>query len=121
MNRSLIVARITPGSQSDVAGVFAESDATGLPRVAGVVHRSLYSLGDLYIHLLETADDGRRAIENVREHEEFKNVSDRLRPYIQPYLPTWRSPQDAIAQCFYTYESTGTTEPTRSARRGEAA
>ncbi|WP_131767504.1 TcmI family type II polyketide cyclase [Candidatus Protofrankia californiensis] len=105
MHRSLIVAKITPGAEKDVARIFAESDATGLPRIAGVAHRSLYSLGDLYVHLLETTGDGRQAVDNARGHEEFKRVSDRLSRHIQPYLPTWRSPQDAIAQCFYTYET----------------
>ncbi|WP_239308116.1 MULTISPECIES: TcmI family type II polyketide cyclase [unclassified Frankia] len=112
MHRTLIVAKIEPGSQQDVARIFAESDTTGLPRAAGVVHRSLYSLGDLYIHLLETVDDGRRTVENARGHEEFKRVSDRLTQHIRPYLKTWRSPADAMAHCFYTFESTP---------RGEAA
>jgi len=104
MHRSLIVARITPGSEREVAGIFADSDQTSLPATAGVLHRSLYSLGDLYVHLLETRDDGRRAVADVREHEEFQRVSDRLRQHIRPYLATWQSPQDAIAHCFYTYE-----------------
>lgn len=104
MHRSLIVAKITPGSQSEVARIFAESDATALPRIAGVSHRSLYLLGDLYIHLLETADNGPDAVTRARGHEEFARVSDRLQQYIQPYLSNWRSPADAMARCFYTYE-----------------
>jgi cyclase len=112
MHRTLIVARIEPGSHRDVARIFAESDATGLPRVAGVVHRSLYSLGDLYIHLLETVDDGRRTVEKARGHEEFTRVNDRLRHHIRPYLKTWRAPEDAMARCFYTFDA---------APRGEAA
>ncbi|WP_250285758.1 MULTISPECIES: TcmI family type II polyketide cyclase [unclassified Frankia] len=121
MHRSLIVAKITPGAEKDVARIFAESDATGLPRIAGVTHRSLYSLGDLYVHLLETTGDGRRAVDNARGHEEFARVSERLSHYIQPYLPTWRSPEDAIARRFYTYEpgSAGVAHEAGSA--GEAA
>lgn len=104
MHRSLIVARIMPGSQTEIARIFAASDATELPRVAGVRHRSLYSLGDLYIHLLETDNTGRAAVENARRHPEFSRVSDQLSEHVTPYLATWASPQDAIAECFYSYE-----------------
>ncbi|EEP70053.1 polyketide synthesis cyclase, partial [Micromonospora sp. ATCC 39149] len=53
MNRSLIVAKVGPDTEKRIAEIFAESDATELPRLAGVRHRSLYRLGDLYVHLLE--------------------------------------------------------------------
>src|SRR6185312_6778244 len=38
MHRSLIVAKIVPGSDREVAEIWAESDATELPRLAGVRH-----------------------------------------------------------------------------------
>lgn len=104
MNRSLILAKIVPDAEHEVARIFAESDQTDLPRVAGVRHRSLYRLGDLYVHLLETEETGAEAVENARAHPEFARVSERLRPFITPYLPTWRSPRDAQAQCFYHWE-----------------
>jgi cyclase len=104
MHRSLIVAKITPGAEEEVARIFAESDATSLPRIAGVSHRSLYSLGDLYVHLVETLADGRQALADARGQEEFARISDRLGRHIQPYLPTWRTPMDAVARCFYTFE-----------------
>jgi cyclase len=119
MHRSLIVAKITPGSQSEVAQIFAESDATALPRIAGVAHRSLYLLGDLYIHLLETVDTGTEAVTKARGHEEFTRVSDRLQQYIQPYLSSWRSPADAMARCFYTYEPTAGGRPAEPAAHPE--
>jgi cyclase len=124
MYRSLIVAKITPGSEEEVARVFAESDATELPRLAGVAHRSLFSLGDLYAHLIETDCDGPRALENIRGHEEFRRISDRLGQYVQPYLPTWRTPLDSLARCFYTYEPPSPPEtkvPAAARRRGEVA
>jgi cyclase len=105
MNRTLIVARIAPGSVAEVARIFAESDATELPRVAGVRHRSLYRLGDLYVHFLETVGEGHQAVESARGNPEFERVSDRLSKHITPYLSTWASPRDAIAECFYTYEA----------------
>ncbi|MEV6972761.1 TcmI family type II polyketide cyclase [Kitasatospora sp. NPDC093806] len=104
MHRSLIIARMVPGTEAEVARVFGESDATELPRIAGVTHRSLYLLGDTYVHLLETDDPGPAAVEAARRHPEFARVSERLTPFITPHLPTWRSPQDAVARCFYTWE-----------------
>lgn len=117
MNRSLIVAKIAPGSQAEVARIFAASDATELPRVAGVHHRSLYNIGDLYIHLLETAHTGHEAVAEARRNPEFKRVSDRLREHISPYLTTWASPHDAIAECFYSYEAPTNGQGERQGQR----
>ncbi|SBW23182.1 polyketide synthesis cyclase [Candidatus Protofrankia californiensis] len=107
MQRTLIVAKITPGAEAEVARIFAASDRTDLPRVAGVSHRSLYRLGDLYVHLLETEHESARVLADVRGQEEFGRVTEQLAHFIQPYLPTWRSPRDAVARCFYTYEPDG--------------
>lgn len=93
-----------PGSAEEVARIWAESDATELPRLADVTHRSLWTLGDVYIQLLETKNPGQETIEKIKDHPEFVRISDRLREYISPYLSTWRSPKDAQAQCFYSYE-----------------
>ena len=107
MDRSLIVAKVVPTAEDQVAEIFAESDATELPQLAGVRHRSLYRLGDLYVHLLETELPGEGAVENARRHPEFDRVSARLRPFITPYLPDWRSPRDAMARCFYRFDAPG--------------
>ncbi|MCP2167482.1 TcmI family type II polyketide cyclase [Goodfellowiella coeruleoviolacea] len=109
MNRTLIVAKISPDAEHQVAEIFAESDRTELPEIAGVAHRSLYRLDDLYVHVIETREAGGQAVETARHHPEFARVSQRLRPYISPYLPTWQSPNDAIARCFYTWDSGGRT------------
>ena len=103
MHRTLIIAKIAPDAEQDVAGIFAESDQTELPLIAGVQRRSLYRLADLYVHLLETTDHGVAAVERARSQAEFARVSDRLRPYITPYLATWQSPRDAQAHCFYDW------------------
>ncbi|MEV1159297.1 TcmI family type II polyketide cyclase [Micromonospora taraxaci] len=105
MDRSLIVAKVDPAAAERVAEIFAESDATELPRLVGVRHRSLYRLHDLYVHLLETEQPTEGAVEAARGHPEFIRVSDRLRPYVSPYLSTWRSPRDAMAQCFYRFDA----------------
>lgn len=104
--RAVIVARIKPGASEKVAEVFAESDAGPLPRLAGVRHRSLFALGDVYVHLVETDDDAGAAIDGVRDHPLFREISARLEPYIEPYDPaTWRSPKDAMAVEFYTWDA----------------
>ena len=82
VKRGVIVARIKPGSEQEVARIFAESDATELPRITGVRHRSLYVLDDVYVHLVETDDEFESAVDNVRDHELFKDISKKLDPYI---------------------------------------
>jgi cyclase len=107
MHRTLIVAKIQPAAEDRVAQIFADSDKTELPRVAGVQHRSLYRLGDLYVHLLETEVTGESAVGDARKHPEFARVSGLLEDVITPYLSTWKSPRDAMANCFYNWESNG--------------
>ncbi len=102
----LIVAKIVPGCEAEVARIFAESDATELPQLAGVRHRSLFVLEDLYVHLIESDNDPAATISAVREHPLFRAVSEKLAPYIRPYNPaTWRSPLDAVAVEFYTWDA----------------
>ncbi|MBE1491211.1 TcmI family type II polyketide cyclase [Plantactinospora soyae] len=105
MDRSLIVAKVVPAAEQQVAQIFAESDRTELPRLVGVRHRSLYRLHDLYVHLVETDSPGGAAVEGARRHPEFVRVSERLAPHISPYLATWRVPADAMARCFYRWDA----------------
>ncbi len=101
----MIVARIKPGAEEEVARIFAESDETELPRITGVRHRSLFVLDDIYIHLVETDDEFADAVEKVRNHDLFKEISAQLDSYITPYNPeTWRSPKDAQAREFYSWD-----------------
>jgi cyclase len=111
MYRSVIVAKIAPAAEVDVTAIWAESDRTELPHLAGVRHRSLYRLGDLYVHLLETDRPGATAVEAVRHHPEFARVSRELSPFITPYLPDWKSPQDAQAHCFYEWSRHAVASP----------
>jgi cyclase len=101
----VIVARIKPGAEAEVARIFAESDTTELPQITGVRHRSLFVLDDIYIHLVETDDEFEEAVDRVRDNELFQEISRKLDPYITPYDPeTWRSPKDAQAREFYTWD-----------------
>ncbi|MFY1670506.1 TcmI family type II polyketide cyclase [Plantactinospora sp. WMMB334] len=105
MDRSLIVAKVVPAAEGQVAQIFADSDRSELPRLVGVRHRSLYRLHDLYVHLIETESPGPAAVENARRHPEFARVSERLAPHVTPYLATWRAPADAMARCFYRWDA----------------
>ena len=105
VKRGLIVARIKPGAEEQVAAVFAESDRTELPHLAGVRHRSLFVLNDIYVHLVESDDDFDQSVAGVRDHPLFQEISKKLEPYIEPYDPaTWRSPKDAMAREFYSWD-----------------
>jgi cyclase len=99
----VIVAKIEPSAEGEVAAIWTESDRTELPLLAGVLRRSLFRLDDLYVHLLETRDPGAVAIDAARAHPEFARISERLDSYISPYLDTWSSPADARAHCFYEW------------------
>jgi cyclase len=105
MHRLLIVAKVIPSAERQIAEIFAESDETELPGMVGVQHRSLYRLHDLYVHLVETEAPAAAALENARHHPEFARISERLRPYVSPYVPTWRAPRDAMAECFYRWDA----------------
>ena len=105
IKRGVIVARIAPGAQEEVAAIFAESDATVLPQLAGVRHRSLYTFGDLYIHLVELDGDLDERVGAVQDHPLFRAISEQLAEHISPWDPaTWRSPRDASAAAFYTWD-----------------
>lgn len=107
-NQIVIVARIKPNAEADVARIFAESDEQGdLPAKMGVTGRWLYSIDDIYLHLLERTDPAFN--ETVRENHHlhaFAQIMEDLRPYISAYNPdTWRSPEDAVATEFYRWRA----------------
>lgn len=106
VKRGVIVAKIKPGSAEKVAEIFARSDESELPGLAGVQHRSLFVLDDVYIHYVETAEDFEAAVDEIREHPLFKEISSELDAYITPYDPeTWQSPKDATAREFYSWDA----------------
>jgi cyclase len=110
VKRGCIVAKIKPGSEEHVAKIFAQSDETELPKLTGVRHRSLFVLGDVYIHFLETDDEFAEAVDRVRDHPLFQDISRKLDEYITPYDPeTWRSPKDAQAREIYSWDAPDAT------------
>ncbi|MEV1007489.1 TcmI family type II polyketide cyclase [Streptomyces sp. NPDC049881] len=107
MHSTLIVARMELGSADDVAGLFAGFDSSEMPHRMGTRRRQLFHYRGLYFHLQDfDADNGGAAIEEARTDERFVRISDDLKPYIAAYDPaTWRSPADAMATRFYTWEA----------------
>jgi cyclase len=66
-------------------------------------------LEDIYVHLVEMDEDFDHSVAAVRDHSLFKDISKKLEPYIQPYNPkTWRSPKDATAREFYSWDAPST-------------
>jgi polyketide synthesis cyclase len=112
MNRTIIVARIRRNAESAVARIFADSDATSLPHELGVERRSLYSLGDLYVHVIDFRHDPTDSLRRAGELPGFRKISAELRGFIRPYDEEgWRSPQDAVAHEFYRWSATNGISP----------
>jgi cyclase len=107
MHSSLIVARIEPGGGGDVARMFAEFDRTEMPHLMGTRRRQLFQFRGLYFHVQDfDENNGGERIEEAKSDERFIQISEDLKPLIQPYDPaTWRSPADALATRFYTWEA----------------
>lgn len=109
MHRSLIVARMAPGSAPDIAEVFADSDRGELPGVVGVTGRSLFQFGEVYLHLVEGDRPPSAGIAEAAAHPAFQDISRRLSAYVSAFDPaTWRGPKDALAHEFYRWERDAT-------------
>jgi cyclase len=105
VHRSLIVARMDPADADAVAGIFARSDATDLPRIVGVSRRTLFRFHDLYFHLVEADGDITPSLYRARSHALYQDISTQLGRYVRPYDPNWREPKDAMATPFYVWDS----------------
>jgi hypothetical protein len=102
VNRTLIVAKMMPGSESEVASIFERSDATSMPLDIGVRERSLFAFHELYVHLIDFDREVGDAMRTALTLPAFRAISDQLQPHIEAYDPqTWASPRDAMARCFY--------------------
>ena len=111
MQRTLIIARITPGSQHHVADIFARSDASSMPHEIGVSQRALYAFRGLYAHVIDFDRDPAEAMSVAQSLPAFRAISDDLRGHITAYDPTtWTSPRDAMAECFYSWSAVATAD-----------
>lgn len=107
MHSTLIVARMAPAQGTDVARLFAEFDATEMPHLMGTRRRQLFSYRGLYFHLQDfDTDNGGELIEAAKTDPRFVSISADLKPFIEAYDPaTWRSPADAMATRFYSWQA----------------
>ncbi|MGW1769818.1 TcmI family type II polyketide cyclase [Streptomyces sp. NPDC002073] len=107
MHSTLIVARMDPSSNVDVAKLFGEFDGTDMPHRMGTRRRQLFEYRGLYFHLQDfDEDNGDRLIQDARHDQRFVQISEDLKPFIEAYDPaTWRSPADAMAKRFYHWEA----------------
>lgn len=106
MQYTLIVARMAPEDSERVAGIWAGSDATDLPRLAGVSHRRLFHFHGLYFQLIGSEEGIAERVDGLRGHPLFQDVNERLKPHITAYEPsTWRGPRDAMAKEFYAWNA----------------
>jgi cyclase len=107
MHSTLIVARIQPGADEDVAALFKNFDDTDMPHRMGTRRRQLFHYRGLYFHLQDfDEDNGGELIQQARTDPRFIQISEDLKPHISAYDPaTWRSPADAMATRFYNWEA----------------
>ncbi|MEU5942242.1 TcmI family type II polyketide cyclase [Micromonospora sp. NPDC047548] len=103
----VIIGRIKPGAEPDVARIFGESDAGSLPVQMGVTGRWLYSIDDVYVHLLERTDEAFADATGHDHHQPaFAKIMAELSPFISPYNPdTWRGHQDSVANEYYRWRA----------------
>ncbi len=109
VRRGFIVAKIKPGSEEKVAEMFAESDRDGeLPGImAGVTHRSLSVLGDVYIHYVEMEEDlAREVVEQVGDTASKRDQPQARRAHhsLQPRDLALAQGRDR-ARVFYTWDA----------------
>lgn len=107
MHSTLIVARMEHGSSAEVASLFADFDDTDMPHLMGTRRRQLFAYRGLYFHLQDfDGDNGGELIEEAKNDPRFVRISADLKPFITAYDPeTWRSPKDAMATRFYSWET----------------
>ena len=104
--RTVIVARIVPGSESIVGDVFGHYDKTTRPQDLGVIGRSLLSLDDLYIHVIERNVDPKVSLGKARGLPAFQQIAEAIAPYVTPYPRNWQNPSDSVAKEFYSWSPT---------------
>lgn len=109
MQRALLVMKMDPAHASDVAQAFADHDRTDLPVEIGAVSRTLFSYHGLYFHLVEAPGDLDGALMDriyaASSHPVFAETAQRLKPFLTPYAPNWRSLYDSRADEIYRWDA----------------
>jgi len=104
MYTTLIIAKIQKPDFATISELFGEFDRTDMPERMGTLRRQLFHFHDLYVHAQDFASDhGSAKVMQAREDPRFVQISQDLRPFFEPYDPSWSSPKDAMASCFYRW------------------
>ncbi|MEV6771789.1 TcmI family type II polyketide cyclase [Nocardia sp. NPDC051030] len=107
LHSTIVVNRMAPKDSDEVAGLFAELDATDFPVTMGTRRRQLFSREGIYFHIQDFERvDGFQLIDKAWRDSDprFIKICDELENYIDRYDPqTYRTPADAIAARFYEW------------------
>lgn len=88
MNRGMIIGRLRPGATKErIAQAFQSSDVTDLPRLIGVCKRSVFILGDVYVHLVEADMPIQDVLQTMKDHPLFVDVKHNLDQCVAPLTP----------------------------------
>jgi cyclase len=104
-HKILMVGRVEPENEKEIGEVFAEHDATELPRLIGARRRVLYSFRGLYIHLVESDVDFRQNLFVNRAHPIFQRTNERMASLVAPYDPDHPGMREAEAAPFYEWSA----------------
>jgi hypothetical protein len=100
-----MVSRMAESDAGKVAELFAQHDATDLPRQVGLTGRTLLHYQGLTFHLIESEEDIIGRIREVHaDDREFRELSERLRPFLSPIVSDWSDVRDSRAREFYHHE-----------------
>ena len=85
MARGMIIGRLRAGAQKQaIIDAFQESDATELPWLVGAQTRSVFILGDIYVHLIESEMPLEVVLSDMKDHPLFVDIKRRLDRYVEP-------------------------------------
>lgn len=88
MARGMIIGRLRPGAQKqEIIAAFQESDATELPQLIGIQTRSVFILGDIYVHLIESETPLEVVLTDMKDHALFVDIKQRLDRCVEPLSP----------------------------------
>ncbi|MBI3898411.1 MAG: TcmI family type II polyketide cyclase [Gammaproteobacteria bacterium] len=102
--------RYIPGSRAQISKAFAESDSTDLPWLVGVKRRSIWALGDVYVHYVEAERPMKDIIEHFRTHPLYMDVKAKVDRCVEPLADHLRP---GLAKEIYRWEAARNCQPPR--------
>jgi cyclase len=88
MARGMIIGRLRPGVQKgEIIRAFQESDETELPGLIGVHTRSIFLLGDIYVHLVESTMPLDVVVNAMKDHPLYMDIKQNMDQYVEPLSP----------------------------------